>query len=55
MLVDSQQPRGVWEVGVITATKIGEDGNVRTCTIRLANKSEVCRSISKIVLLEAVN
>jgi len=55
MIVDSQLPRGQWLVGVVSQVKTGSDGHVRTCEIRTSAKANVWRSISKVVLLEAVN
>ena len=51
LVVDESTPRGLWPMGIVTNVKLGEDGLVRTVTVR-TKATQIVRPISKIVLLE---
>jgi len=53
LVVDQHQPRGVWEVGIVDQTIVGDDGYVRTVQVKTSKGKYLTRSIGKLVLLEA--
>ena len=51
LIVDEPMPRGLWPLGIVTDTKLGHDGLVRSATVR-TRSSEFDRPITKLVHLE---
>ena len=54
LIVNQHQPRGSWQVGIVSQTFDGIDGHVRTVELKTTG-GQIKRSIGKLVLLEAVN
>ena len=53
LIKQENTPRGVWPLGLVVHVSESSDGLVRSVRLRLKNKSEISRPITKCVLLEA--
>ena len=54
LISDECTPRGAWPLGLITETKIGRDGLVRSAKVR-TKSTHLVRPITKLILLESVH
>ena len=52
LIGDSQQPRGSWKLGVIDMTHPGQDGAIRSATVRTTNGNRLKRPVSLLYPLE---
>ena len=56
LVIDENQPRGSWPMGLITTTHAGKDGYVRSCDITTnKGRGSVTRPITRLCLLEESN
>ena len=51
LIVQECTPRNVWPMGLVTGTKVSDDGHVRSVTVR-TKSTTLTRPINKLVLLE---
>lgn len=54
LIVDPQLPRGLWPVGKVVKTYPGADGNIRTATVKVKDKTYI-RPVTRLIQLPKIS